>query len=97
MIRAPNALVDEAAAIALLQEWMEAEQLDYYRITTTGDNVHTGTTHLIYYDMAEQKGKYWVKEKGGRGQDLRAITSPKREWDTGLDHLHSLAAQLKKE
>lgn len=97
VIRAPNALADEAAAIALLQEWMEAEQLDYYRITTTGDNVHTGTTHLIYYDVAEQKGKYWVKEKGGRGQDLRAITSPKREWDTGLDHLHSLAAQLKKE
>ena len=76
---------------------MKAEQLDYYRIATTGENVHTGTTRLIYYDVAEQKGKYWVKEQGGRGQNLRAITTPKREWDTSLDHLHTQAAQLNTE
>jgi hypothetical protein len=92
VIRAPNALADQTSAIELLQEWMVAEQLDYYRITTTGDNVHIGTTRLIYYDVAEQKGKYWVKEKGGRGHNLRAITLPKREWDTALDRLHALAS-----
>jgi hypothetical protein len=94
VIRAPNAFVDQESAVALLQAWMEAEQLDYYRITTTGDTGHIGTTCLIYYDVVEQKGKYWVKEQGGKGQDLRAITLPKREWDTALDHLHTLAAQL---
>ncbi len=93
VIRAPNALVDQASAVALLQAWMEAEPLDYFRIITTGGNGHTDAARLIYYDVAEQYGKYWVKEQGGKGQDLRAITLPKREWDTALDQLHTLAAQ----
>lgn len=94
MIRDPNALADQASAVELLQEWMEAEQLDYYRIIATGGGSSIVTTRLIYYDVAEQKGKYWVKEQGGKGQDLRAITLPKREWDVALDQLHTLAAQL---
>ena len=97
VIRAPNALADQAAAIALLQEWMDAEQLDYYRILTIGDNSHIGTTSLIYYDVTEQRGKYWVKELGGKGQDLRAITLPMREWDTTVENLHTPAAQLNSE
>lgn len=86
--------MDLETATALLQEWMEAEELDYYRITMRDDNDPTGRTCLIYYDREDQKGKYRAKELGGRGQDLRAITLLELEWDTALDHLHTLAAQL---
>jgi hypothetical protein len=91
VIQAPYALVDQASAVALLQAWMEAEQLDYYRIITIWDSGHTGTTCLIYYDVVEQKGKYWNKGQGGKAQEMRAITPPKREWDTVLEHLHTPA------
>lgn len=91
MIQVPYALVDQASAVVLLQAWMEAEQLDYYRIITTDENDHTRITYVIFYDEVEQKGKYWNREQGGKAQDLRAITPPKREWDMVLDHLRSPA------
>lgn len=92
-IHAPGIDMDLETVTALLQEWMEAEELDYYRITICDDNDPTGRACLIYYDKEDKKGKYRVKELGGRGQDLRAITLAKREWDTTLDHLHALASQ----
>jgi len=96
-IHAPGIDIDLETATALLQEWIEAEQLDYYRITMCDDNDPTGRTCLIYYDIEDQKGKYRSKELGGRGQDLRAITLPKRAWDAALDQLHTLATQLNTE
>jgi hypothetical protein len=97
VMHAPEALSDQEAAVALLQQWMEAEELDYYRITTTGSNDPKGKTRLIYYDVLEQKGRYWVQERGGRGQELGAMTLPTREWDPALAQLQELAAQLGQE
>jgi hypothetical protein len=91
VIKSPNALIDQESAVALLKGWIEAEQLDYYRIITTDDNGKKDTTRLIYYDMVEQKGKYWNKEQGGKAQEIRAITSPQREWDMALEHLRTPA------
>lgn len=94
VIDAPEALNDHESAVALLQEWMEAEKIDYYRIKTTGRHDPKGKTRLIFYDELEQKGKYWVEEQGGKGYELRAITTPAREWDLTLAQLQTLAAQL---
>ncbi len=92
-IHAPGIDLDLETATALLQEWMGAEELDYYRISMRDDNDPTSRACLIYYDIEDKKGKYRAKELGGRGQDLKAITPAKREWDTTLDHLHALAYQ----
>jgi hypothetical protein len=91
VIRAPDALPDQESAVALLQEWMEAEEMDYYRITITDAN---DKTHLIFYDVLEQKGKYWVQDLGGRGQALGVLTRPTRAWDSVLAQLQTLATQL---
>lgn len=48
VVYAAGAPTDRDGAIALLQEWMEAERLDYYRITITGHNDPADKTHLIY-------------------------------------------------
>jgi hypothetical protein len=92
-IHAPGIDLDLETATALLQEWMGAEELDYYRISMCDDNDPMGRICLIYYDVEDKKGKYRAKELGGRGQDLRAIFPAKREWDTALDRLHALASQ----
>jgi len=92
MIDAPDALNDQEAAIALLQEWMEAERIDYYRIQTTGRNDPTGKTRLIFYDALEQKGKY--RDQDNKVYELGAMTLPDREWNLPLTQLQMLATQL---
>lgn len=94
VVHAPEPLTNQEAAVALLQEWMEAEELDYYRITTTGRNDPKGKTRLIYYDVLEQKGRYWVQEQGGKGHELGTVILPLKEWDPALVLLRSLAAEL---
>ncbi|HEY4034990.1 MAG TPA: hypothetical protein VGL94_13605 [Ktedonobacteraceae bacterium] len=93
VVHAPEALSDQETAIALLQEWMEAEEIDYYRITTTSHNDPKGKTRLIFYDVLEQKGRYWVQDQGGKGHELGALMPPTREWDLTLAQLQILAAQ----
>ncbi len=94
VVLAPEALSDQEAAVALLQEWMEAEEIDYYRIIPTGRNDPKGKTRLIFYDVLEQKGRYWVQDQGGKGHELGAMTLPTREWDLTLSQLRTLATQL---
>lgn len=94
VVHALEALTNQEAAVVLLQEWMEAEEIDYYRITTTGRNDPKGKTRLIYYDVLEQKGRYWVQEQGGKGHELGAMTLLTREWDPVLAQLRTLAIQF---
>ncbi len=91
IIRSPNALADYNEAMAVLQEWTEAESLDYYRIMTAGHNDDMSKNRLIFYDVSRQKGKYWNKEQGGNGIDFEAVPLQKKEWDENLRQLRELA------
>jgi hypothetical protein len=94
VIRAPGALADRDEAMSLLQEWMESETLDYYRITTTGRYGDGSKTRLIFYDVPERRGKYWNKVQGGRGFDFEIVPLPIRAWDESLHQLEVLADQI---
>lgn len=94
VVQAPGALADRDEAISLLQEWMESETLDYYRITTTGRNDDGSKTRLIFYDVTERRGKYWNKVQGGKGFDFEIVPLPKRAWDESLHQLEVLAKQI---
>jgi len=94
VIRAPGALVDQDEAMSLLKEWMEAESLDYYRITTKGLNDTTGKSKLIFYDVVTQRGKYWNSEQKGRAFDFEAVLLPTREWDARIVQLQAFADQI---
>ena len=94
LVRVPEALAEKDDAVALLQEWMLAERLDYYRIAASRREAPSTTTHVIFYEVAEQRGKYWVRDRGGPAQDLAALPLPARAWDPPLAQLQTLAAQL---
>jgi len=94
VIRAPGALANRDEAMSLLQEWMEAESLDYYRITTMGLNDTTIKSKLIFYDISAQRGKYWISEQNGKAFDFGAVLLPTREWDASIVQLQALAAQI---
>ena len=94
VIRAPGALANRDEAMSLLQEWMEAESLDYYRITTKGLNDTTGKSKLIFYDVSVQRGKYWNSEQNSKAFDFGAIPSPTREWNASIVQLQALADQI---
>jgi hypothetical protein len=94
VVQAPNALADRDEAMTLLQEWMESEALDYYRITTTGRNGDGSKTRLIFYDVPEQRGKYWNKVQGGKGFDFEIVPLTIKEWDAILHQLVVLADQI---
>ena len=91
IIRSPNALTDYNEAMAILQVWIEAETLDYYRITTAGLKDDASKTRLIFYDVLKQKGKYWNKAQGGKGRDFETVSLPRREWDDSLRQLRESA------
>lgn len=91
VIQSPTALAGKETAVALLQEWMLAETLDYYRIAVAKRDDPTAVTHIIYYDVVTQRGKYWDKEQGIKGQKtLEAVPLPAREWDTTLAQLRTM-------
>jgi hypothetical protein len=94
VVQAPGALADRDEAMSLLQEWMESETLDYYRITTTGSNGDGSKTRLIFYDVPERSGKYWNKAQGGRGFDFEIVPLYERAWDASLHQLEVLADQI---
>ena len=94
VIRAPGALANQDEAMSLLQEWMEAESLDYYRITTKGLNDTTSKSKLIFYDVSVQRGKYWNSEQNGNAFDFGAVLLPTREWDASIVQLQALADQI---
>lgn len=91
-----SALSTKEAALSLLQAWMQAERLDYYRIASKEPNAVHEYTYLIFYDMKEQRGKYSVRGKDNRlnVQHIPEIHPPVRPWEAGLRHLWELAQQL---
>ena len=94
VIRAPGALANRDEAMSLLQEWMEAESLDYYRITTKGLNDTTSKSKLIFYDVSAQRGKYWNSEQNGKAFDFEAVLLPIRKWDASIVQLQALEDQI---
>lgn len=89
IIRSPNALTDYNEAMAMLQEWMEAETLDYYRMMTAGHNDDMSKNRLIFYDVSRQKGTYWNRVSGSKKVDFETVPLPKREWDESLRQLRA--------
>jgi hypothetical protein len=89
-------LSTKEAALSLLQAWMQAEQLDYYRIASKEPNAVHEYRYLIFYDMKEQRGKYSVRGEDNRlyVQDIPEIHPPVRPWEAGLRHLWELAQQF---
>jgi len=57
VIDAGAALQDMDDAINLLRSWMQAEELEYYRLL----NAVNG--RVLYYDAHEHKGRYWAKDR----------------------------------
>ncbi len=97
VIDSSEALSSKEAALSLLQEWMLAERLDYYRIATKEPNTDYEYTYLIFYDMKEQRGKYMTTRGEGatqRVQDIPRIELPAEPWSAGLTHLRELVQQV---
>lgn len=91
-VRVPEMLATKEAAVALLQEWMSFERLDYYRIAA--EKRGNSPAPLIFYQVSNQRGKYSTREPGKQAQDLEAIPLPARDWDSSLAKLRTLAIQL---
>lgn len=91
-VRVPEMLATKEAAVALLQEWMSFEHLDYYRIAA--EKRGNSPAPLIFYQVSNQRGKYSTREPGKQAQDLEAIPLPARAWDSSLAKLRTLAIQL---
>jgi hypothetical protein len=96
VIDSSAALSTKEAALTLVQAWMQAERLDYYRIASKEPNAVHEYTYLIFYDRKEQRGKYSVRGEDNRlhVQDIPQIHLPVRPWEAGLQHLWEIAQQL---
>lgn len=88
VVRVDGALADKHETIAMLKEWMRFESLDYYRIYTPF------TGRLLYYDMSQQKGVYWAKDRGENPLDLGAIVPRPSDWDDILSQMQIVAARV---
>ena len=92
VVRAEDALPDQDAAIALLQEWMRFENLDYYRIHSPDLNE---PRKILFYEVSESAGVYWARDRGENPADFSGpIASRSTDWDAMLSHLQALAAQV---
>ena len=96
VIESSAALSSKEKALSLLQVWMQAQQLDYYRIISKEPNDVQEYRYLIFYDMKEQRGKYAVRGEDDRphAQDIPQIYLPVRLWEAGLRHLGEIVQQV---
>lgn len=92
MLRAEDALPDQEGAVALLQEWMRFENLDYYRIHSPDPN---GSRKMVFYEVSEMAGVYWARDRGEDPVDFSGPIAPRsNDWDAMLSQLQTLAAQV---
>jgi hypothetical protein len=92
VVHAEDALPDKDAAIALLQEWMRFENLDYYRIHSPD---RSGSRRVLFYEVSKSAGVYWARDRGEEPLDFDGPITPRcTDWDTMLSHLQVLAEQV---
>lgn len=85
MIDVPNALANAASAFEILERWMQAEKLDYYRIQ------HSSSDRLVFYNAHKKKGCY---SAGRVSQDFRDFKIELRPWESTLNVIAATAQQL---
>ena len=92
VVHAEDALPAKDAAIALLQEWMRFENLDYYRIHSSD---RSGSRKVLFYEVSKSAGVYWARDRGEEPLDFDGPITPRcTDWDTMLSHLQVLAEQV---
>ena len=82
-----SALQDKDGAIDLVRWWMQAEELDYYRVF----NAVNG--RMIYYDVVEGEGLYWAKDRG-EDTEFGPVEPLRASWTSHIDHLRALAEDV---
>lgn len=92
VVREEDALPDQEAASALLQDWMRFENLDYYRIHSPDRN---GSCKMLFYEVSDMSGVYWARNRAEDPVDFSGPIAPQcTDWDAMLSHLQALAAQV---
>jgi len=79
-------LVDKVLACTLLQEWMQAEAKEYYR-------VHFAGGETLFYDVSTGQGLFWSRSRPGEETELREIVCARGNWEPSLTRLRQQASQ----